>query len=440
MAVRARSAGFESLAPSNVLEAPREYSAFGLAMLLGGLSMSLLVFLPGAYLVPALTMRGAILAAVLGSAAGAAVIAGIGVVAARRRQNTVGLLSTTFGMTSALPFAVLLFARHTAWALFTIAFASEVATSVPGVGGPRWLWVVALSALALALALMPVHLFVNRWMGWFAFWAGLLMIILITLTGITTYGIPVLHDANGMGGWPTWAQGFDLIAALPLVWAPIVADYAMNARRPRDAATGIGIGSGAITAWYVIIGLLWVFTVNSRDVAGFITALPIGIGGLVIVVALEADAISANVRGASLAGGRFGYRYFTPALIASGIIAAAIAVAWDGFEIEDALATLGAIFLPLMTVVLAREFIGPAPRAFAWVAWIAGALCYGWINPGDWGAWRDSMDFIFASVLHLPFPLGGELTNIPATAVSFAVALIVYAAGAGFGRVTRRAA
>ncbi len=435
-----RSARIESLTQSAAIEAPREYSAFGLAMLLGGLSMSLLVFLPGAYLVPALTLRGAILAAVLGSAAGAALLAGVGVVAARRRRNTVGLLSTTFGMPSALPFAVLLFVRHTAWALFMIAFASEVAMSVPGLGGPRWLWVVALSALALALALMPVHLFVNRWMAWFAFWVGLLMIILITLTGITTYGLPVLHDADGMGGWPTWAQGFDLIAALPLVWAPIVADYAMDARRPRDAAAGIAGGAGVVTAWYAIIGLLWVFTVNARDVAGFITALPIGVGGLLIVVALEADAIAANVRGASLAGGRFGYRYFTPALIASGIIAAALAVAWDGFEIEDALATLGAVFLPLMTVVLAREFVGAAPRAFAWLAWLAGTLCYGWINPGDWDAWRDAMEFIFATVLQLPFPLGGELTSIPATAVSFAVALVVYAAGAAAGRITRRSA
>lgn len=430
----------DRIAASAALEAPREYGPFALAMLLGGLSMSLLVFLPGAYLVPALSLRAAITVAVLGSIAGAGIVAAVATVAARRRRNTVGLLSSTFGMPAGPLFAVLLFARHTAWALFTIAFASEVASMVPGLGGAQWLWIVALSALALALALMPAHVFVTRWMGWFAFWVSLVMIALITLTGITTYGLPVLHDADGMGGWPTWAQGFDLIAAMPLVWAPIVADYAMDARKPRDAALGAGMGSAAATAWYAIIGLLWVFTVNSRDVAGFITALPLGAGGLVIVIALEADAVAANARAASLAGGRFGYRYFTPALVASVAVAAAVALAWDGFAIEDALATLGAIFLPLMTVVVAREFIGPAPRAFAWAAWIAGALCYGWINPGDYAIWHDTMDVIFARVLHAPFPLGGDLTSVPATAASFAVALVVYAAGAAVERVVRRPA
>jgi hypothetical protein len=62
----------------------------------------------------------------------------------------------------------------------------------------------------------------------------------------------------------------------------------------------------------------------------------------------------------------------------------------------------------------------------SWIAWCGGVLAYGWINPGDVTLWRDTMHFIFATVLGAPFPLGGDLTSVPATVVSFAVAAGIY--------------
>lgn len=84
------------------------------------------------------------------------------------------------------------------------------------------------------------------------------------------------------------------------------------------------------------------------------------------------------------------------------------------------------LFLPLFAVVLARAAAPAAPSAVSWIAWCGGVLAYGWINPGDVTLWRDTMHFIFATVLGAPFPLGGELTGIPATVVSFAVAAGIY--------------
>jgi NCS1 family nucleobase:cation symporter-1 len=391
-------------------------------MLWAALCMSLFAFVPGAYLVPALRLRDAIAVALLGSLVGGAVLGAVAATAASRRKNTVGLLSSTLGVPAGGVIAVMLLVRHIVWATFTLAFAANVAAHVPGLGGGRGLWGVALGALALALALLPPRTFVERWLGWFAFWIGLLLIAAITVTGITTYGIPVLHDADGMGGWPTRAQGFDLIAALPLLWLPVVADYATDARRPRDAFAGAFAGAGVMSAWYTIVGVFWVFTVSSRDVAGFIASIPIGAGALVIVIALQSNAVAANVYSASLAGGRFGYRWFRPALFASAIAAGAVVVATDALNVEDFALLLAAIFLPLFAVVLARAVLGSGPQVLSWLVWAAGVLVYGWINPGDFSAWHRAMNFVFSTVLHAPFPLGGELTVWPATAVSFAAA------------------
>ncbi|MBI5290174.1 MAG: hypothetical protein HY873_14470 [Chloroflexi bacterium] len=430
MAVRATTGWLTAPPRPAAMTETRAPGALGQAMLWGGLSMSLLAFVPGAYLVPALGLGEAITIVVLGSIAGAGMLAMVAALAARQGKTSVGLLSSTLGMPAGTTLAALLLLRHTLWAIFALTFAARVATNVPTLGGSTAVWAVALGALALALALLPARTFVQVWIGRFAFWVGLLVIALVTVTGVFTYGIPILHDADGMGGWPSRAQGFDLIVALPLLWLPVVADYAKDASSPRAAAIGAGTGAGVMTAWYCIVGVLWVFTVSTSDVAGFITALPIGAAGLIVVVALESDAVAANLYAASMAGGRFGYRWFRPALLATAMFAGAIVVATDAIDIEDALQTLSMIFVPLFAAVLVRGVFSVTPRWAAWTAWIAGAMTYGWISPGDFGPWKDAMHLFFAKMFDAPYPLGDELTWLPATAAAFAVSTMVCLTGA----------
>lgn len=437
MAVRDAARWLTAPPAAGELVEARPLTARNYFMLWAALSASFLAFVPGAYLVPALTLRDAIIVALLGSVVGAAVVGGVAAVAAQRRFNTVGLLSNTLGIPASGVIAAFLLLRHIVWATFMLAFAANVAAHVPGLAGSSAVWGIVLGAFALVLALMPVQMFVRRWIGWFTFWVGLLIIAAVTVTGVTTYGIPVLHDADGLGGWPTQAQGFDLIAALPLLWLPVVADYAREASSERDAGYGSFAGAALLTAWYAIVGVLWVFTVNARDVAGFMSALPLGAAGIAVVVALQVNPIAANVYAGSMTGGRFGYRWFRPALIATGVLAAVLVVATDALNVEDFALLLAAIFLPLFAVVLARQ-VTRAPRPAAWAAWVLGVLAYGWINPGLVGPWHEMMRLLFSSLLHLPFPLGGDLTQVPATVVSFAVAGGAYLAAGQIAARRRR--
>jgi len=410
------------------------------AILAASISVSLLAFVPGAFLVPALTLSQAVMVALGGSVIGAALLAAVAASAARNSLGTVGLLSTTLGVPAGPTIALFLFARHVLWTACALAFAANVADHVPGLPPGRIFWGLVLGALALGLALLPPSVFVQRWLGWFAFWVGLVMIALITVVSVFTYGVPVLHDADGLGGWPSAAQGIDLVAALPLLWLPVIADYSRRSRSPMDAGAGVFAGAAAMTAWFAIAGMLWVFTVNARDVAGFMSMLPIGAAGIVIVIALESDAAAANLYAASMAGGRFGYRWFRPAVVLAAIAAAALFVFADLFEVEDALQLLSTIFVPLFAVVVVRPFLPRVHRAFAWIAWAAGVLVFGWINPGFWEPWRDVMHAVFATALRAPFPLGGDLTPLPATICSFAAAVAIYAAAAGVARIARGSA
>jgi hypothetical protein len=425
-----------ALAP--LAEADRPLTARDHALLWAALSMSLLVFVPAAYLVPALRLRDAIAVAVAGSFAGAGLVAAVAATAAARRRNTVGLLASALGVPAGGFVAALLVARGIIFAVFTLGFASNIAANVPGLPGPRAAWALLLAGIALALALLPPATFARRWIGWFAFWVGLLLIALITLTGFMQYGVPVLHDADGLGGWPTRAQGFDLIAAMPLLLLPVVADYARDSVSPRAAATGALLGSGTMTAWYAVVGILWVFTISARDVAGFMSSLPIGAGGLVVVVALQSNAVTANLYGASEAAGRFGYRWFRPALIVGGLVAGVTVAATDALGVEDLALLLAAVSVPVFAVALVRAWFAPAPVPLAWAAWLLGVLAYGWINPGGVTPWRDVLEFVFATVLRAPFPLGGELTAWPATLVSAAVAAAAYAICAAPAWLRRR--
>jgi purine-cytosine permease-like protein len=409
-------------------------------ILSASISVSLLAFVPGAYLVPALSLPEAAMVAVAGSLIGACLLAAVAAASARTGMGTVGLVSSALGMRGAPTIAVLMFARHVAWTAFALAFAANVATHVPGLAGGRIFWGLVLAALALGLALLPASVFVERWLGWFAFWVALLMIALITVVSAFSYGIPVLHDADGLGGWPSVGQGIDLVAALPLIWLAVIPDFARTSRAPRDAGIGVFLGAGLMTAWFTVVGMLWVFTVNARDVAGFMTMLPIGAAGIVVVIALEADAAAANLHAASMAGGRFGYRWFRPAALLAATAAAFVFAFADLLEVEDALQLVSTIFVPLFTAILARHLVTGAPRVLTWIAWTAGVLTFGWINPGFWSPWRDLMHWLFATVLHLPFPLGGEFTPLPATVLSFAAAAGVYATGALVARAIDRRA
>jgi len=426
-----------SAAPA--LAGERPVGGLSYALFWGGLSMSLLAFVPGAYLVPALRLRDAIAVALVASVAGAGMLALVAGLAARRGQTTVGLIASTLGVRTGPVIAGLLLVRQVGWAIFALAFAARAAGEVPSLGGSTTTWAIALGALALALALLPSRTFVRVWVGRFAFWIGFVVIALVTLTGVVSYGVPILHDADGLGGWPTRAQGFDLIAALPLLWLPVIADYAKDASSPRTAAIGTWSGAAVMTAWYSIVGVLWVFTVSSRDVAGFVTALPIGAGGLIVVVGLQSNAVAANLYSASVAGGRFGYRWFRPVLLAAAAVAVAAAVLTDALRIEDMLLALSAVFVPLFAAVLVRGIAPDLPKPTAWAAWGAGMLAYGWINPGDFAPWREALRFVFAAVLRAPFPLGGELTPVPATVAAFAAAVAVCGLGIAMRRIAERA-
>jgi NCS1 family nucleobase:cation symporter-1 len=409
-------------------------------VLAASISASLLAFLPGAYLVPALSLPEALMVAIVGALGGAALLGAVAGAAARTGQGSVGLLASTLGVRLGVAIAGLLFARHVIWTAFLLAFAANVAEHVPGLAGGRVVWGLVIAALAVGLALLPAPVFVSRWLGWFAFWVGLLIIALITLVSVFSYGVPVLHDADGLGGWPNVGQGIDIVAALPLLWLPVIADYTRRSRAPADAAAGVFAGAGALPAWYVIVGLLWVFTVNTRDVAGFMSALPLGLGGIVVVLALEADGGAANLHAASMAGGRLGYRWFRPAALVAAAAAALVFSYSDMFQAEDFLQMLSTVFVPLFAVVLVRVLVPTTLPPLSWTAWIVGVLIYGWVNPGFWEPWRDLMHWLFATVLQAPFPLSDDLTLLPASLCSAVAAAAVYLAGAGVARAAGRSA
>ena len=136
MAVHSAARWLTSPPRADAMIAPRELGLRDHTALWAALSMSLLVFVPGAYLVPALLLRDAIAVSIAGSVAGAAMLAAVASVAAKRRRNSVGLIASTLGVPSGPLVAALLLLRHMVWATFTLAFAANVAAHVPGLGGP----------------------------------------------------------------------------------------------------------------------------------------------------------------------------------------------------------------------------------------------------------------------------------------------------------------
>jgi purine-cytosine permease-like protein len=104
---------------------------------------------------------------------------------------------------------------------------------------------------------------------------------------------------------------------------------------------------------------------------------------------------------------------------------------------------IGSVFVPLAGVFLADYFVlrrgrygrerlfePSGTRWWAIVPWAVGFVLYHWSVPTGPGGWVDAMHTIFATWLHLPFPLLGSRigASVPSFAVAFLLSLAVLGA------------
>ncbi len=379
-------------------------------LLWGSLGVSLLVLVAGALLVPALSLRDAVIAIVAGGLIGSAMLGVAGMIGAQARVPGMVLMRAPLGRNGSYLPTALNVLQNLGWATFElIVIATAAAALSDSVLGfeARWAWTLVFGVLAAGLALMGPIGVVRRFLRRFAVWVVLASLAYLTWWALKDAPLGELWSRPGEGGFSLW-EGADLVVALVVSWVPLAADYTRFARNERAALVGTGAGYLVASVWMFGLGALLVLTRDLADpaqipaavaAAGAASAL-----ALLAVTVDETDEAFANVYSAAVSIQNLLPRLpqrLLIALVAATATGAAIGI--DLVRYEDFLVLLGSFFVPLFGVLLADWLVtgryaesdvfgAPALRLGPITAWLAGFAFYQWLHPIGPSWWVDLMD------------------------------------------------
>jgi nucleobase:cation symporter-1, NCS1 family len=418
---------------------PDRLRTLGLAdqsVLWGNLGVSLLVLVIGALLVPALTLRDALLAILVGGLIGNAMVGAAGMIGADARVPSMVLLRAPLGRQGSYIPTALNAIQCLGWATFELiiiaAAASALSDELFGFEA-KAVWTIFFGVLAAAFALLGPVGFVRRILRRFAVWIVLASLAYLTWWSLSEADLGALWDAPAAGGSSFWL-GVDLVIAITVSWVPLVSDYTRFSRSRRAAFWGSGGGYFLGATWMLALG---VFIVLSRGVSDPVEVPPaVATAGLAAALALlavtldETDEAFANVYSAAVS--LQNVLAETPQRVLVGAVAALATLGALVVELrnyESFLLLLGSFFVPLFGVLLAdwlrsgaryaraQIFDAPAWRPELLLAWLIGFALYHWLHEPPLGPswWVDIVE-------ETRQPNVGIGASLPSFAASFVLA------------------
>jgi nucleobase:cation symporter-1, NCS1 family len=427
-----------------VPERLRTLGALDLTMLWGNLGVSLLVLVIGALLVPALSLRDALIAVVVGSLIGNAMLGTAGLIGADGRVPAMVLLRAPLGRRGSVLPTLVNVVQCLGWATFELIIIAAAAAALSDeVFGFRatWAWTIVFGAASAALALMGPIGVVRRFLRRFALWAVLASLAYLTWWTLAKANLGDLWAAKGEGGMSVWL-GIDLVIAVTVSWVPLVADYTRFARDRRAALVGSGVGYFLGATWILTVGVVFIASRGVSDPVDVPAA--VAAGGLAAALALlavtvdETDEAFANVYSTAVS-----LQNLVPRASQRLLILLVSALATLGAltiqlrSYESFLLLLGSAFVPLFGVLLAdwvvsgmrysrHDIFGATGfRPGLIFAWLAGFALYHWLHEPPLGPswWVDIVE-----------QTGQPGLGIGASLPSFAAAFVVAAVASSLER------
>jgi nucleobase:cation symporter-1, NCS1 family len=405
------------------------------------LGISLLVLVLPAYF--DLPLRDALAATLVGGVIGNALLGLAALIGADARVPTMVLQRAPLGRRGSYLATGLNVLQCLGWAIFeliVIATAADLLFAKLFDVHVLWLWKLVFGAIAALMALMGPIGFVRRFVRKFAIWAVAASVVYLAWWIVDGADVSAMWHEGGHHG--SFWIAVDTVVAVTVSWAPLVADYTRFSRDRRSAFWGASVGYLLPTLFQFGFGSILVLSrgVDAAHPELILTA--IAGGGAAAALALlaltvdETDEAFANVYSSAVSAQNVVSRFSQRALIlGASVVATAGALAIDMRSYQRFLLLLGAVFVPLLGVLVADwvlrgahysradVFDGPAVRPGPILAWIAGFIAYEWLNqPADLGFWTSWLS-------HLPTPSYAVGASLP----SFVVAFLLTAAAVRLG-------
>lgn len=405
------------------------------------LGISLLVLVLPAYF--DLPLRDALAATVVGGVIGNLMLAVAALIGADARVPTMVLQRAPLGRRGSYLPTALNMLQCLGWAIFElIVIATAAGLLCDKLFGFRavWLWKLVFGVAAAVLALLGPVGFVRRFVRKFAIWA-----VVASIAYLAWWIVDGAHVGR------SWTEGghkgsfwlaVDTVVAVTVSWAPLVADYTRFSRDRRSAFLGVGIGYFLPTLFQFGFGSILVLSRGVDPNRPELILVAIAGGGAAAALALlaltvdETDEAFANVYSSAVSTQNLLPGVSQRVLIVgASVVATAGALAIDMRSYQRFLLLLGAVFVPLLGVLVAdwllagahytraHIFDGPAIRIGPVLAWVAGFIAYEWLyQPADLGFWSRWLS-------HLPTPSYQIGASVPSFAIAFGLTALAVTLG-----------
>jgi NCS1 family nucleobase:cation symporter-1 len=403
-------------------------------MLWGNLGVSLLVLVIAPFL--ELSLRDALIAVLVGSVIGNAMLGVAGLIGADGRVPSMVLLRSPLGHRGSYLPTALNVAQCLGWAIFELIIIAAAAAALSDeLFGFRatWAWTIAFGAGAAGLALLGPVGVIRRFLRRFALWAVIASLVYLTWWALREADLGELWSAKSKGS--IWL-GIDLVIAITVSWVPLVADYTRFSRGRREALLGSGIGYFLGATWVLGLGVVLTGSLDLTDPADVPGA--VAAAGLAAALALlgvtvdETDEAFANIYSTAVSVQNLlpwvSQRLLIVAVSATATIGA---LAIDLRSYQSFLLLLGSFFVPLFGVLLADWIVrgmryrradffeSPAFRPSLILAWLIGFALYHWLHEPPLGPswWVDIVE-------ETGQPEVGIGASLPSFAAAFCLAAI----------------
>ena len=384
----------QALTPLSVAE--RVFGGREHASLWFSLGVGLLVMQVGAYLVPAVGSRDALIAIVLGSLLGSGLLAWTAKLGCDSGLSSAGLMHATYGSYFARLPVFLNIAQLIGWTTFELVIMRDGTAAIgkqsfglllDGPGGIVATTLLWGGVLTLLLAGSMTQL-VRRLIGRFG-----LPLVIASLLWLTWQFGGQLHSQGFDAFWSRPGDGsmsllsaMDLVIAMPVSWLPLVADYARHGRSGRSALRGTWLGYAVANIWCYALGVMVVSV--AQPSADLVSALLLAQGGLIALSLILVDEID-NAYG-DVYSGAVSAHSLKPGWtirqwgLGLALLCTGLALVLPMHSLEPFLLLLSSIFVPLYGVILGRLGTGqpdfaPTQRKIDLMAamlWIAGVATY----------------------------------------------------------------
>ncbi len=452
-----RSTGADEVAPTLDGPVPRSLGLLDQGAFWANLGVSLLGF-AGVLAVlqpagaPPLTIPAALVATVVGTLIGSAMVGLSAIPGARTGAPAMVVLRSLFGgVLSWIP-SVLNVVQLVGWGTFELVVIAQA--GVVAVGGPTWAWVLGAGVVTTLLTLRPL---------------GMLRLLRRVVTILVAVSVaylawwlftrPAAADLGQSGSWSGFWAGTDAAIAVAVSWIPVASDYSRHSRRVGTAFTAATVGYAVTQVLCFVVGLAALSLVGGDGDAVFapMLAAPLGLVALLVLTLRETDQSFANVYSTAVSAQNLWPRADRRVLCV--VIGALVTVLALGVTIDDYsafLAVIGSVFVPLLGVGVGDALVNRtwasgaaedgrrradlsrwAPsRPWMVVAWLVGLVAYQLVNPGGAPGWSDAWTWVRGAIgLAPPSWLSASLLSFVVAAVVAAGLAILERRGRGRGTI-----